>query len=86
MEVAGKFLLQRLWKNDEDELLGIRKDRFEENPFPLDDLYSALLKVSSVASINCGEVSCSPFILSQLNMDEDRRGIGVGLISFRSVE
>ena len=36
--------------------------------------------------MNFGEVSCSPFIFSRLNMEEDRRGIRVGLISIRPVE
>ena len=61
-------------------MLGISQNRFEENQFSLDDLYSALLKGCSVASMNCGGVRCGPFILSQLKVEEDIRGIGVSLI------
>ena len=59
---------------------------FEENQSSLDDLGSALHKGCYVASMNEGEVSFSPFILSGLKMDQDRRGIRVGLISVIPVE
>ena len=66
--------------------MGIRQNRFEENQFFLGGLYSVLLKVCSVASNNCGKVRCSTFLLSLLNMEEDRIGIGVGMISVRPVD
>ena len=59
---------------------------FEENQFPLNALYYALLNIYSIASINCADIRCGPFILSRLKMEEDRRGIGVGMIGFVSVE
>ena len=31
--------------------------------------------------MNCGKVRCGPFPFNLLNFEEDRRGIGVGLIS-----
>ena len=31
--------------------------------------------------MNCGQVSCGPFILSLLNMEEDKIGVEVGIIS-----
>ena len=40
----------------------------------------------SVASMNCGEVSCVPFLLNQLNMEEYKRVIRVGMISVIPVE
>ena len=45
-----------------------------------------MLKGCSEASMNFGVVSCGPFILSLLNMEEDKRGIGVGLIIIILVE
>ena len=66
--------------------MGIVLNRFEDNQFFLDGLYYALLKVYSVASMNCGEVSCGSFLLNRLKMEEYRRGIRVGLISVRPVE
>ena len=66
--------------------MGISQNRFEENQFFLGGFYSVLLKGCSVSSMNCGEVICGPFLLSLLKMEEDRRGIGVGLISARPVE
>ena len=67
-------------------MLGIRQNTFEDNQFFLDDFYSMLLKGCSVSGMNCGEFRCGPFLLSQLKMKEDRRGIGVGLIIARPVE
>ena len=58
----------------------------EESYFPLGGFYYALLKGCYVASMNCGEVRCGPFILIQLNMEEYRRGIRVIMISVRPVE
>ena len=66
--------------------MGIRQNTFEDNQFFLDDFYSMLLKGCSVSGMNCGEFRCGPFLLSQLKMEEDRRGIGVGLISVRPVQ
>ena len=54
--------------------------------FFLDNLYYVLHKGYYVASTNFGEFSCGPFILSQLNMEKDRRGVRVGLISVRPVD
>ena len=54
--------------------------------FFLGDLYSAFLKGCSIASMNCGEISCGPFLFSLLNTEEDKRGIGVVMISIRPVE
>ena len=68
MEVDENFPLQWIWNNYEGYLLGINQNRFEENQFSLDCLYYALLKGFYVASMNCGEIICVPFILSQLNM------------------
>ena len=67
-------------------MLGISENSFEENQFSLDDSYSVLLKVCSVARMNCGDVSSNPFILNQLKMEEDIIFIRVGLISAIPVE
>ena len=64
VEVAENFPLQWLQHNNEGYLLGIGQNRFEENKFFLDELYSALLKCCSIASMNCGEVRCGQFLLS----------------------
>ena len=58
----------------------------EENRFSLDDIYSALLKDCYVSSMNFGEVSCGPFLLSRLKIDEYRKGIGFDLIIIIPVE
>ena len=62
------------------------QNRFEGKQFPPNDLYSALLKEFSLASTNFGKFSQSPFILSQMNMEKYRRGIGVGIIRAVPVE
>ena len=36
--------------------------------------------------MNCGKVSCVPFLFILINMEEDRIFIGVGLISVIPVE
>ena len=56
VEVSEKFTPQWLWNNDEGYLLGMIKNRFEENQFSLDDLYYVLLKDCYVSSMNCGKV------------------------------
>ena len=62
------------------------QNSFDENQFLFDDLCSVHLEGCSVASTNGGNVSRGPFPLSQLDMEEGRRGIGVDLISVRQVE
>ena len=62
------------------------QNRFEKNQFFLGSFYSVLLKGCSVSSMNCGKVSCGPFLFSHLKMEEDRRFIGVVLISLQPVE
>ena len=67
-------------------MLGMIQNSFEEEQFSLDDLYSTLFNGCYVASINCGKVRYDPFILIRLKTEEDRKGIGVGMISIRTVE
>ena len=77
MEAEENSLLQWLWHSYEGYLLSISQNKSEENHFFLDDFYLALLKECSVDSMNCGKVRCDPFILILLNIEEDRRRIGV---------
>ena len=68
MEVAEENLSQWIWRNDEGKFLVIRENMFEENQFFLDGFYSAIFKGCYVASMNYGEVSCGPFLLSRMDI------------------